>query len=117
MATMDMIQLFGGRPANFLDVGGDADAKRIQTAFQFILKDSKVKGILINIFGGIVRCDLIAKGIIQAVSHLDMKVPLVVRLEGNSAEEAKALLQKTKLNIISARGLKEATEKIISLTS
>lgn len=116
MATMDMIQLFGGMPANFLDVGGDADSKRIQTAFQFILQDSKVRGILINIFGGIVRCDLIAEGIIQAVSSLDMKIPLVVRLEGNSAEEAKALLQKTNLNITSARGLKEATEQIISLT-
>ncbi len=117
MATMDMIQLFGGKPANFLDVGGDADAKRIQTAFQFILQDPKVRGILINIFGGIVRCDLIAEGIIQAVSRLDMKTPLVVRLEGNSAKAAKVLLQKTKLNITSARGLKEATEKIISLTA
>jgi len=116
MATMDMIQIFGGMPANFLDVGGDADAKRIQTAFQFILQDPKVRGVLINIFGGIVRCDLIAEGIIQAVSNLDMKIPLVVRLEGNSADEAKALLQKTDLNITSARGLKEATEQIISLT-
>ena len=117
MATMDMIQLFGGEPANFLDVGGDTDVKRIQTAFQFILKDTKVRGILINIFGGIVRCDLIAQGIIQAVSRLDMKVPLVVRLEGNSAKEAKALLQKTKLNITSAGSLTEAAEKIISLTA
>ncbi len=117
MATMDMIQLFGGMPANFLDVGGDADAKRIQTAFQFILQDPKVRGILINIFGGIVRCDLIAEGIIQAVSNLDMNIPLVVRLEGNSADEAKALLQKTNLDITSARGLKEATEQIISLTT
>ncbi|MDE0151507.1 MAG: ADP-forming succinate--CoA ligase subunit beta [Bdellovibrionales bacterium] len=117
MATMDMIQLCGGMPANFLDVGGDADAKRIQTAFQFILKDPKVRGVLVNIFGGIVRCDLIAEGIIQAVSNLDMKIPLVVRLEGNSADEAKALLQKTNLNITSARGLKEATEQIISLTT
>ena len=117
MATMDMIELFGGKPANFLDVGGDADAKRIQTAFQFILQDPKVKGILINIFGGIVRCDLIAEGIIQAVSSLDMKIPLVVRLEGNSADQAKELLQKTNLNITSAQGLKEATEQIISLTA
>ena len=116
MATMDMIQLFGGEPANFLDVGGDADAQRIQTAFQFILEDSKVRGILVNIFGGIVRCDLIAKGIIQAAGQLNLKVPIVVRLEGNSAEEAKTLLQESNLNIISARDLKSATQKIIDLT-
>ena len=116
MATMDMIQLFGGEPANFLDVGGDADAQRIQTAFQFILEDKKVKGILVNIFGGIVRCDLIAKGIIQAAGKLDLKIPVVVRLEGNSAEEAKALLQKSNLNITSARDLKSATQKVIELT-
>ncbi len=117
MATMDMIQLFGGEPANFLDVGGDADAQRIQTAFQFILEDSKVRGIMVNIFGGIVRCDLIAKGIIQAAGKLDLKVPVVVRLEGNSAEEAKVLLQKSELNIISARDLKSAAQKIIELTN
>ena len=116
MATMDMIQLFGSEPANFLDVGGDADAQRIQTAFQFILEDKKVKGILVNIFGGIVRCDLIAKGIIQAAGKLDLKIPVVVRLEGNSAEEAKELLQKSNLNITSARDLKSATQKIIELT-
>ena len=117
MATMDMIQLFGGKPANFLDVGGDTDSKRIQTAFQFILKDTRLKGILINIFGGIVRCDLIAQGIIKAAQELNIKPPLVVRLEGNSADTAKSLLQKSDLNIISVEGLKEATQKIISLST
>ena len=116
MATMDMIQLHGGTPANFLDVGGDADAQRIQTALKFILKDSSVRGILINIFGGIVRCDLIAQGILKAFEQLKVKVPLVVRLEGNSADLAKKLLEQSQLDILSARNLKEATEKIISLT-
>ena len=116
MATMDMIQLFEGEPANFLDVGGDADAKRIQTAFQFILEDPKVRGILVNIFGGIVRCDLIAQGIIQAAGALNLKIPVVVRLEGNSAEKAKKLLEESQLNIVSAQDLKSATQKIIDLT-
>ena len=115
MATMDMIQLYGGSPANFLDVGGDADAQRIQTACEFILQDKNVQGILINIFGGIVRCDLIARGIIKAFENLNLKIPLVVRLEGNSVEKAKKLLQETKLNIISAETLKEAAQTIISL--
>ena len=116
MATMDIIQLYGGQPANFLDVGGDADAQRIQTAFEFILKDQKVQGILINIFGGIVRCDLIAQGIIKAFENLKMQIPLVVRLEGNSADRAKELLQKSGLNITSAQNLKSAAQKIISLS-
>lgn len=116
MATMDMIQLYGGKPANFLDVGGDANAQRIQTACEFILKDKNVRGILINIFGGIVRCDLIAEGIIKAFENLNLKIPLVIRLEGNSVEKAKKLLEATKLNIILAKDLKEATQKIISLS-
>lgn len=116
MATMDMIQIYGGRPANFLDVGGSATAQRIQTAFEFILEDPKVRGILINIFGGIVRCDLIAQGIIKAFETLKLNIPLVVRLEGNSADEAKNLLQKSGLNIVPAEDLKSAALKIISLT-
>lgn len=116
MATMDMIQLFGGEPANFLDVGGDADAHRIETAFGFILEDKNVKGILVNIFGGIVRCDLIAEGIIVTAKKLGISIPVVVRLEGNAADAAKELLKKEKLNIVSASTLKEATEKIISLS-
>ena len=116
MATMDIIQLYGGQPANFLDVGGSADVQRIQTAFEFILKDQKVRGILINIFGGIVRCDLIAQGIIKAFENLKMQIPLVVRLEGNSVDRAKELLQKSGLNITSAQNLKSAAQKIISLT-
>ena len=117
MATMDMIKNAGGRPANFLDVGGAADIDRIKKAFQFIIEDKKVKGILINIFGGIVRCDLIAKGIVQAVGSLNLKKPLVARLEGNSSKEAKAILEQTELNIVSAESLAGAAEKIISLTS
>ena len=117
MATMDMIQLYGGRPANFLDVGGAADAARIAQAFKLIVEDPEVKGILVNIFGGIVRCDLIAEGIISSAKKLNLKIPLVVRLEGNASSKAKELLQKSDLNIFSSEGLKEAAEKIISLTS
>ena len=117
MATMDMIQLYGGKPANFLDVGGDADADRIQTAFQFILDDSRVQGLLVNIFGGIVRCDLIAQGIITAAQKLKLTIPIVVRLEGNSADVARKLLEQSKLNIVSSEGLKSAAQKIISLTA
>ena len=117
MATMDMIKNAGGRPANFLDVGGSADMERIQKAFQFIIEDEGVKGILINIFGGIVRCDLIAKGIVQAVGSLNLKKPLVARLEGNSSKEAKAILEQTNLNIVSASSLASAADKIISLTA
>lgn len=116
MATMDMIQLFGGSPANFLDVGGDADERRIETAFGFILEDSRVEGVLVNIFGGIVRCDLIAEGIIKAATHLKLTVPVVVRLEGNSSEEAKKLLKKSSLNLTSVSDLKEATQTIIQLS-
>lgn len=117
MATMDMIQLFGGEPANFLDVGGSADAERIQTAFQFIIEDPKVQGILVNIFGGIVRCDLIAEGVIASAQKLKMNIPLVVRLEGNSSDSAQTLLDESSLNIVSALTLQSAVEKIISLTN
>ena len=118
MATMDLIKLHGGEPANFLDVGGGATAERVAEAFKIILSDSNVKGILVNIFGGIVRCDLIAEGIIQAVNEVDIKVPVVVRLEGTKADEGKALLDESASNgglaIIAAKSLSEAADKIVA---
>ncbi|MDQ7074863.1 MAG: ADP-forming succinate--CoA ligase subunit beta [Gammaproteobacteria bacterium] len=114
MATMDLIQLYGGTPANFLDVGGGATAERVAEAFKIILSDHNVKGILVNIFGGIVRCDLIAEGIIQAVKEVGITVPVVVRLEGNSAEQGSALLEQSGLNIIAPHSLTDAAEKIVS---
>lgn len=108
MATMDLIKLHGGEPANFLDVGGGATKERVTEAFKIILSDNKVKAILVNIFGGIVRCDLIAEGIISAVSNVGIKVPVVVRLEGNQAVEARELLKKSQLNILPANSLTEA---------
>ncbi len=113
MATMDLIKLHGGDPANFLDVGGTATKERVCEAFKIILSDENVKGVLVNIFGGIVRCDLIAEGIIGAVKEVGIKVPVVVRLEGNRAVEASELLNKSGLNIISANGLTEAAQKVV----
>ncbi len=113
MATMDLIQLAGGRPANFLDVGGSATADSVAEALRIILADPKVKAILINIFGGIVRCDLIAEGIIQAVSRVGVKVPVVVRLEGTRAEEGRVLLAASGLSIIAANDLTEAASRVV----
>jgi len=113
MATMDLIKLCGGEPANFLDVGGGATKERVSEAFKIILSDSNVKGILVNIFGGIVRCDLIAEGIIGAVEEVHVNVPVVVRLEGNNAERGSQLLRDSGVNIIAAQGLTEAAEKIV----
>lgn len=113
MATMDLIKLHGGSPANFLDVGGGATKERVKEAFKIILSDGQVKGILVNIFGGIVRCDLIAEGIIQAITEVGIKVPVVVRLEGNKALEASELLNRSGLNIIAATSLKNAAEAIV----
>ncbi len=114
MATMDLIKLQGGEPANFLDVGGGATKERVTEAFKIILSDENVKGVLVNIFGGIVRCDLIAEGIIGAVSEVGIKVPVVVRLEGNHAKEASAILQKSGLNIIAANDLTDAAKRIVN---
>lgn len=114
MATMDVIQLHGGEPANFLDVGGGATKERVAEAFKIILSDEKVKGILVNIFGGIVRCDLIAEGIIAAVKEVDVKVPVVVRLEGNNAEMGANILNQSDLNVIAATGLSDAAKKIVA---
>lgn len=113
MATMDLIKLTGGEPANFLDVGGGATKERVSEAFKIILSDEKVKGVLVNIFGGIVRCDLIAEGIIAAVEEVGVKVPVVVRLEGNNATLGAELLDKSGLNIIAATSLQDAAEQVV----
>lgn len=114
MATMDVIKLHGGEPANFLDVGGGATKERVSEAFKIILSDDKVKGILVNIFGGIVRCDLIADGIIAAVKEVALKIPVVVRLEGNNAELGAEILNKSDLNVIAATSLTDAAKKIVA---
>lgn len=114
MATMDIIKLKGGNPANFLDVGGGATKERVAEALKIILSDDKVKGILVNIFGGIVRCDLIAEGIIAAVAEVNISVPIVVRLEGTKAPEGTELLNKCDLNLITAQDLGEAATKIVA---
>ena len=113
MATMDIIKLKGGQPANFLDVGGGATKERVTEALKIILSDPDVKGILVNIFGGIVRCDLIAEGVIAAVADVGIKVPVVVRLEGTMAAEGRALLDKSGLNLQSASDLGDAAQKIV----
>ena len=114
MATMDIIQLKGGKPANFLDVGGGATKERVAEALKIILSDDNVKGILVNIFGGIVRCDLIAEGIIAAVAEVNISVPIVVRLEGTKATEGTAILNASDLNLIAAQDLGEAAAKIVA---
>ena len=114
MATMDLIKLNGGEPANFLDVGGTADAERVEKGFRIILKDPNVKAILVNIFGGIVRCDRVAQGIIDAYTNMgdDIKVPIIVRLQGTNAKEAKELIEKSGLDVISVTEFEEAAEKV-----
>ena len=113
MATMDIIKLYGSEPANFLDVGGGASKEKVSAAFKIILSDKNVKGILINIFGGIMRCDVLARGVIEAVKETDLSVPLVVRLEGTNVELGKEILKKSKLKIISANNLEDAAKKIV----
>ena len=116
MGTMDIIKLYGGDPANFLDVGGTVDAKRVSEAFKIILSDENVKAVLINIFGGIVRCDVIADGVIEAVSQMEINVPVVVRLEGNQAELGTKKLRESGLNIIGANSLEEAASKVVEVS-
>jgi len=113
MATMDLVKLHGGAPANFLDVGGGTTAERVAEAFKIILSDDKVKAVLVNIFGGIVRCDLIAEGIINAVKEVGIEVPVVVRLEGTNAEQGLKMLDESGLNLETAHGLTEAAEKVV----
>jgi succinyl-CoA synthetase beta subunit len=114
MATMDIIKLHGGRPANFLDVGGGATAERVTAAFELILANPKVKAILVNIFGGIVRCDVIAEGIIAAVKKVDVKVPVIVRLEGTNAKQAREMLAGSGLAVTPADGLTDAAKKAVA---
>ena len=117
MATMDLIKMAGGEPANFLDVGGTADAKRVEEAFRIILKDPNVQAILINIFGGIVRCDRVAQGVVDAYKNMGdaIKVPIIVRLQGTNAEEAKVLIDESGLAVHSAISLQEAANKVKEL--
>lgn len=115
MATMDLIKLYGGNPANFLDVGGGATKERVTEAFKIILSDKKVKAVLVNIFGGIVRCDLIADGIISAVAEVGIEIPVVVRLEGNNAELGAKKLNESGLNIIAAKSFSDAAEQVVKV--
>jgi len=114
MATMDIIKLYGAEPANFLDVGGGASKEKVTAAFKIITADPNVKGILVNIFGGIMRCDIIAEGVIAAVKEVGLKVPLVVRLEGTNVKEGKAILNDSGLDVISADDLDDAAQKIVA---
>lgn len=114
MATMDIIQAYGSSPANFLDVGGGADTEKVTAAFRIITEDPDVKGIFVNIFGGIMKCDVIAEGILAAVEKVGLKVPLVVRLEGTNVERGKQILADSNLNVISAEGMADGAKKIIA---
>lgn len=116
MATMDIIKLYGSEPANFLDVGGGASKEKVSAAFKIILSDKNVKGILINIFGGIMRCDVLAQGVVDAAKEVNLSVPLVARLSGTNEELGKKILKQSNLKIISANNLKEAAKKIIEET-
>lgn len=117
MATMDIIKLAGGEPANFLDVGGGASQERVQAAFRILLADEHVKAVLINIFGGIVRCDMVARGVVEAAKNLGIKVPVVVRLEGTNVEEGQRVIRESGLNFTVASGMKDAAEKVVSLAA
>ena len=114
MATMDIIKLYGAEPANFLDVGGGATKEKVTEAFKIITSDPQVKGILVNIFGGIMRCDVIAEGVVAAVKEVGLKVPLVVRLEGTNVEKGKKIINESDLNVIAANDLKDGAQKIVA---
>ncbi len=115
MATMDVIKRAGGEPANFLDVGGGASAEMVENGFRIILSDEKVKAVLINIFGGILRCDVLAKGVVEATKKVEVKVPVVIRMEGTNVEEGRRILRDSGLNLIVAKDIKDAAEKISSI--
>jgi succinyl-CoA synthetase beta subunit len=117
MATMDIIKLAGGEPANFLDVGGGASQERVEAAFRILLADENVKAVLINIFGGIVRCDMVARGVVEAAKKLGIQVPVVVRLEGTNVEEGQRVIRESGLNFTVANGMKDAAEKVVSLAA
>jgi succinyl-CoA synthetase beta subunit len=115
MATMDIIKLAGGEPANFLDVGGGANAEQIRNAFKILMSDKNVKAVLINIFGGILRCDVLAQGVIAAVKELGVPVPIVIRMEGTNVEEGKRLLRESGMNFATADSMDEAADKVVQL--
>jgi succinyl-CoA synthetase beta subunit len=117
MATMDIIKLAGGEPANFLDVGGGASQERVEAAFRILLADPNVHAVLINIFGGIVRCDMVARGVVEAARKLGIKVPVVVRLEGTNVEEGQRVIRESGLNFTVANGMKDAAEKVVGLAA
>ena len=117
MATMDIIKLAGGEPANFLDVGGGASQERVEAAFRILLADENVKAVLINIFGGIVRCDMVARGVVEAARNLKIQVPVVVRLEGTNVEEGQRVIRESGLNFTVASGMKDAAEKVVKLAA
>ena len=117
MATMDIIKLAGGEPANFLDVGGGASQERVEAAFRILLADENVKAVLINIFGGIVRCDMVARGVVEAARNLGIQVPVVVRLEGTNVEEGQRVIRESGLNFTVANGMKDAAEKVVGLAA
>src|SRR5918998_996835 len=117
MATMDIIKLAGGEPANFLDVGGGASQERVEAAFRILLADENVRAVLINIFGGIVRCDMVANGVVEAAKNLGVKVPAVVRLEGTNVEEGQRVIRDSGMNFTVANGMKDAAEKVVALAN
>jgi succinyl-CoA synthetase beta subunit len=116
MATMDIIKLAGGSPANFLDVGGGASAEQVKNAFRILLSDKNVKAVLINIFGGIMRCDVVASGVVEAAKAIGVKVPIVVRLEGTNVEQGQEILRNSGLNFLVADGMKDAAQKVVGAT-
>jgi succinyl-CoA synthetase beta subunit len=115
MATMDIIKLAGGNPANFLDVGGGATAEQVRNAFQILLADRNVKAVLINIFGGIMRCDIVAGGVVEAAKAMGVNIPVVVRLEGTNVEQGQEILRSSGLKFTVAEGMKDAAEKVVAL--
>ena len=117
MATMDIIKLAGGEPANFLDVGGGASQERVEAAFRILLADENVKAVLINIFGGIVRCDMVARGVVEAARNLKIEVPVVVRLEGTNVEEGQRVIRESGMNFTVATGMQDAAEKVVGLAA
>ena len=115
MATMDLIQQAGAAPANFLDVGGGASAEQVENGFRIILADPTVKGVLINIFGGILRCDRLANGVVEAAKKVGIKVPIVIRMEGTNVEEGRRILNESGLNLITAKDVSDAAQKIAAI--
>jgi succinyl-CoA synthetase beta subunit len=114
MATMDLIKLAGAEPANFLDVGGGASAETVENAFRILLMDSQVKAVFINVFGGILRCDIFAQGVVQAVKNVRVQLPVIVRMEGTNVEKGRELLQQSGLNFIVANGMQDAAQKVLA---